>query len=319
MARHNEPLYSFAALQNRLIVAGTLTAQTALRIGAGRSNAVSGSDLPVLRDAIGRPFIPGASLKGALRARAEALVQAVTSDQHAVGFMDHLDDAVQTIKKQREPLTHDRLKQIVADVPTPNAPLDFDQLERRTEAIGVFKSAAHDLGDDELTRMVWQLSSLIDLTFGSPQLAGRLFLRDAPVEESSWFGQHEVRSGVGLNRDTETAEENILYDYEVTPAGTRFAFRLTLENAEDWQLGMILLLLKPWQRGEAAIGGFRSRGLGQIKLDIGVCRFVAIESAASAISLLRDDETRAGVAVDEARQKTWIAAFESALTEAAHA
>jgi CRISPR/Cas system CSM-associated protein Csm3 (group 7 of RAMP superfamily) len=319
MARHNEPLYSFAALQNRLIIAGTLTAQTALRIGAGRSNAVSGSDLPVLRDAVGRPFIPGASIKGALRARAEALVQAVTSDQNAAGFMAQLNTAVQTIRKHRERVTNEQLDQIIANVTTPDAPLDFEQLEGRTEAIGVFKSAARDLDDDQLTRMVWHLSSLVDLTFGSPQLAGRLFLRDAPVEEASWFGQHEVRSGVGLNRDTETAEENILYDYEVTPAGTQFAFRLTLENAEDWQLGMTLLLLKPWQRGEVAIGGFRSRGLGQVKLDVAVCRFVEITSAASAISLLRDDENQAGVAVDEARQKTWIAAFESALKEAAHA
>jgi len=278
MARHNEPLYSFAALQNRLIVAGTLTAQTALRIGAGRSNAVSGSDLPVLRDAVGRPFIPGASLKGALRARAEALVQSVGGQVR-----------------------------------------DFKALEDDLQKN--FRTIITDTTSDDQAKAVsvWRDSTLIDRTFGAPWIAGRLFLRDAPVEEASWFGQHEVRSGVGLNRDTETAEENILYDYEVTPAGTQFAFRLTLENAEDWQLGMVLLLLKPWQRGEGAIGGFRSRGLGQIKLDIAVCRFVKVENAASAISLLRDDENEAGIAVDETRQKAWIAAFESALREAAYA
>ncbi len=278
MARHNEPLYSFAALQNRLIVAGTLTAQTALRIGAGRSNAVSGSDLPVLRDAVGRPFIPGASLKGALRARAEALIQAVGG--HVRDFQALEDDL------------QNNFRAIITDAAT---------------------------DDQAKADSIWRDSTLIDRTFGAPWVAGRLFLRDAPVEEASWFGQHEVRNGVGLNRDTETAEENILYNYEVTPAGTQFAFRLTLENAEDWQLGMTLLLLKPWQRGEVAIGGFRSRGLGQVKLDIAVCRFVTINSAASAISLLRDEETSAGAAVDAAQQKDWITAFESALTEAAHA
>jgi CRISPR/Cas system CSM-associated protein Csm3 (group 7 of RAMP superfamily) len=77
----NEPIYSFAALQNRLHVRGTLVAQTALRIGTGRSNDVIGNDLPVLRDSLGAPFVPGASLKGAFRARVEALVRAVQPTQ----------------------------------------------------------------------------------------------------------------------------------------------------------------------------------------------------------------------------------------------
>src|SRR5215216_2517697 len=77
----NEPIYSFAALQNRLQVQGTLTAQTALRIGSGRSSDINGNDLPVLRDSLGAPFVPGASLKGAFRARVEALVRAVQPGQ----------------------------------------------------------------------------------------------------------------------------------------------------------------------------------------------------------------------------------------------
>ena len=57
-----ESRYSFATLHNCLRVTGTLVAQTALRIGAGRSSEVTGTDLPVLRDARGRPLIPGASI-----------------------------------------------------------------------------------------------------------------------------------------------------------------------------------------------------------------------------------------------------------------
>lgn len=82
-----------------------------------------------------------------------------------------------------------------------------------------------------------------------------------------WFGQFEVRNGVALNRDTETVEQGLLYDYEVVPAGTRFDFELTLEHAADWQLGMVLLALQPWERGEMQIGGFRSRGLGHVRLE----------------------------------------------------
>ncbi len=278
MPRHNEHTLSFAALQNRLIVAGTLTARTALRIGAGRSQALSGSDLPVLRDVAGRPFIPGASLKGALRARAEALLVAAGQD---VRDFQGLEDALR-----------DTIQPIIA-----GAKKDSDKAQE-----------------------IWSKSTLIDLTFGAPWVAGRLFVRDAPVLAESWFGQHEVRNGVGLNRDTETAEENILYNYEVTPAGTQFAFRLTLENAEDWQRGLVLLLLRPFERGEAAIGGFRSRGLGQVQLEQVTRRYVAVTDAASALSLLRDDPLEAGVAVDAAQEQEWIAAFETKLPgEAAHA
>lgn len=278
MTRDSEPVYSFAALSNRLVVAGTITAITALRIGAGRSSAVSGSDLPVLRDAVGRPFIPGASLKGALRARAEALVQAVGGQVR-----------------------------------------DFQALEVDLQAN--FRPIITDTtaSDREKTERIWRDSTLIDRTFGAPWIAGRLFLRDAPVDPETWFGQHEVRSGVGLNRDTETAEENILYDYEVTPAGTRFGFRLTLENAEDWQLGLALLLLKPWERGEGAIGGFRSRGLGQVRLDVTARRFVKVSDAASAVSMLADDPAQAGAEVDDRQARHWIKALEDKLAEAAYA
>jgi hypothetical protein len=51
-----EPIYSFAAVHNRLTVRGDLLALTALRIGAGRATEIIAADLPVLRDALGAPF-----------------------------------------------------------------------------------------------------------------------------------------------------------------------------------------------------------------------------------------------------------------------
>lgn len=54
----------FDVFKNRLEITGTLTTVTALHIGVGRSTEPIGSDLPVLKDALGRPLIPGSSLKG---------------------------------------------------------------------------------------------------------------------------------------------------------------------------------------------------------------------------------------------------------------
>lgn len=65
-------------LQNRFMVTGELVCQTALRIGAGRSTEPIGTDLPVIKDGQGNPFIPGSSLKGILRSRVESFVRAIS-------------------------------------------------------------------------------------------------------------------------------------------------------------------------------------------------------------------------------------------------
>src|SRR5215210_6520455 len=76
----SEPILGFDTLQSRLRFTGELIARTGLRIGAGRDTDVAGHDLPVMRDANGHPFIPGASFKGVLRAQIEALLRGLSDD-----------------------------------------------------------------------------------------------------------------------------------------------------------------------------------------------------------------------------------------------
>src|SRR5215207_10121039 len=57
-----------------------LTCTTGLHIGAGKSADLAGSDLPVLRDALGRPIVPGSSLRGILRSGVEAICLALGLD-----------------------------------------------------------------------------------------------------------------------------------------------------------------------------------------------------------------------------------------------
>jgi CRISPR type IV-associated protein Csf2 len=164
---------------------------------------------------------------------------------------------------------------------------------------------------------------LIDLTFGSPELAGRLFFKDALVDENFWFETFEVRNGVAINRDTETVEGSLLYDYEVVPAGTRFDFALTLENAADWQLGMILLALRAWQQDGVQIGGFRSRGLGYVKLDITKKEYHAVQQGDvdSALRMICDAETLQAIGITTAEEAIneadWLKAFRKQLTDLA--
>ncbi len=64
---------SHAALERLVLFRFRLTCRTGLHIGAGKSNDLAGSDLPVLRDAAGRPLVPGSSLRGVLRSGVEAI------------------------------------------------------------------------------------------------------------------------------------------------------------------------------------------------------------------------------------------------------
>lgn len=285
----SEPLASFAALRNRLTVRGDLVAATALRIGVGRDSSVIGNDLPVLRDSRGAPFVPGASLKGAFRARVEALVRTVAPDQ-ALDL----------------PAIEERMRTTIAELSDDPS---IDQLRRRGQVAEA---------DRRLSEAIWARSTMIDLTFGAPWVAGRVFFKDALVDHSLWFGQFEIRNGVALNRDTETVEQGLLYDYEVVPAGTRFQFELVMENAADWQLGMVLLALKPWERGEVQIGGFRSRGLGHVKLEVTRRRFVALrEGNADDLLQLLGYGDEAGADIDDARAAPWYAAFRDELRRVA--
>src|SRR5688572_15420928 len=56
----------------KLILDGDLHCETGLHIGAGKGQLeIGGADNPVVKDAFGRPYIPGSSLRGKLRSLLE--------------------------------------------------------------------------------------------------------------------------------------------------------------------------------------------------------------------------------------------------------
>src|SRR4026208_52149 len=59
-------------LIGRLILEGVLHCETGLHIGAGKGSLeIGGSDNPVVKDAFGRPYVPGSSLRGKIRSLLE--------------------------------------------------------------------------------------------------------------------------------------------------------------------------------------------------------------------------------------------------------
>ncbi|MGH8658207.1 MAG: RAMP superfamily CRISPR-associated protein, partial [Gammaproteobacteria bacterium] len=102
-------------------------------------------------------------------------------------------------------------------------------------------------------------------TFGSPHLAAVAHFHDLPVQEP-WGETIQIRDGVGIDRDSERAKDQIKFDYEIVPAQTEFAFVLTLENPTERDLGLVAVGLQEFTNGMVPLGGIRSRGLGRCHL-----------------------------------------------------
>lgn len=227
----------FDTFKNRLEITGTLTTVTALRISAGRSTEPIGSDLPVIKDALGQPLIPGSSFKGALRSRLESFLRGIVGSN----------------------------RKLVAN-PAIEAEWSITSQE--------MKKIKENFQDDQaLTAEIIKHTDLISHLFGSPWIASKFQVRDLTVQPDAWFGQYQERDGVSIDRDTETAADGKLYDFQVVPAGTPFDFKAIVENAEDWELGLLTIGLHQFETEQIPLGGGRSRGLGVVRLDIDKMRW----------------------------------------------
>jgi CRISPR-associated RAMP protein (TIGR02581 family) len=237
----------FAHFHNRLQLTGALVLDTGVRIGAGAEDSIVGADISVVRDAWARPFIPGSSLKGILRAEVERLARTIASRVQKDSHNQSVVWACSNPLDMREGLcvSATRKEELARDA-------------RRSDGL---------VDENKFTKSIAQESCPVCRLFGSPWLAGKLRVRDLPIDEKTWAGRVEVRDGVGIRRDTHTAAKNVLYSYEVVPAGARFNIQILIENANDVELGLGMLGLRELQQGRLSIGGVSSRGLGRVRLE----------------------------------------------------
>jgi CRISPR/Cas system CSM-associated protein Csm3 (group 7 of RAMP superfamily) len=80
----------------------------------------------------------------------------------------------------------------------------------------------------------------------------------------------EIRDGVAIAAKTGVAEDGKKYDFEVLPAGTRFAVRVDLlvpklGDRESDLLGWLAVALEAFSAGHNGLGARRSRGLGRVR------------------------------------------------------
>jgi CRISPR-associated protein Csm3 len=211
-------------LQNRYCFPGMLTVDTPLRLSSGRAS--DDTDAPLMRDRAHIPYLPGTSLRGAIRSELERILAAVGEVAGVRGCVLFYDDDCN--EKARK----------------------FQRTKDRKEA-ELAKFAEHDLCD--LCRLL-----------GCTVYASRLAIEDAyPVSQ---LARHcWVRDGVGIDRDTGTAREGVKFDYEVLEKGPEFSFSMRAENVTPKDKTLINLILSVLTQG-LYVGGKRSAGLGKVKL-----------------------------------------------------
>lgn len=217
-------------LRNRYTFDGKLEMKTGLHIGGGKAT-LSHTDSPVVLTPEGLPFIPGSSLKGVLRSTIEKFVASLPADLglHSCGLPTE-DDKDESCPTARQ-------KQI------------FDARRDPDKAKAIMQKAREDLCH------TCQL-------FGSPFAAGRITINDLYLINDEWSGTTQIRDGVAIDRDRETAKRGAKYDFEVVPSTTVFAMRLLIENATPEDLQLISIGLSEFVSGFGGVGGLRSRGLG---------------------------------------------------------
>ena len=220
-------------LIGKLLLDGELICETGLHIGAGKGSLdLGGADNPVVKDAFGRPYVPGSSIRGKIRSLLE----------HAAGAVSPSDLVFLSRRRGQEVRIHQ------SDNPADEICLLFGRNPGRMDRAS---------GDH------------IDVSHATP---ARLTVYDAPLDLDSITQQMrenlddeltEVKSENAIDRITCQANARTL---ERVPAGAKFKVRIVLDVlcAEDRELvGKLVEGLRLLE--DDSLGGGGSRGNGRVR------------------------------------------------------
>src|SRR5205809_1080331 len=220
-------------LIGKLLLEGELHCETGLHVGAGKGSLeIGSSDNPVIKDAFGRPYIPGSSLRGRLRSLLE----------QSSGLAVPSELVFLSRRKGQEVRIHQ------SDRPDDDICILFGRNPGRMERV--------------------QGESL-DTSQATP---ARLSVFDAPLDPDSITPQMrenlddeltEVKSENAIDRITSQANPRTL---ERVPAGARFRTRFVVDVLCEEDAPLFLRLLEGLRLLEDdALGGGGTRGSGRVR------------------------------------------------------
>jgi len=220
-------------LIGKLILEGQLHCETGLHIGAGKGSLeIGGSDNPVVKDASGRPYIPGSSLRGKIRSLLEQFSGAAVPAE--LVYLSR--------RKGQEVRIHQ------SDRADDDICLLFGRNAGRMDRVTGDAIESHNATPARLA------------VFDAPLEVDSI---TAPMRENLDDELTEVKSENAIDRITSQANPRTL---ERVPAGARFKVRFVVDLLCDedaplfGQLAQGLRLLE-----DDALGGGGSRGSGRVR------------------------------------------------------
>ena len=219
-------------LIGKLILEGEMLCESGLHVGAGKGSLeIGGADNPVVKDAQGRPYVPGSSLRGRIRSLLE----------QATGMAVPSELVYISKRKGQEVRIHQ------SDRPDDEICILFGRSPGRMEKAG---------GGDES---------------GVHATPARLSVFDAPLIPGSITPQMrenlddeltEVKSENAIDRITSQANPRTL---ERVPAGARFKTRLVMDVLCPEDAPLFLRVMEGLRLLEDdTLGGGGSRGSGRV-------------------------------------------------------
>lgn len=245
----------FQSLLSRVVIRGRLTLVTSLHIGSTHAQVMAReTDAAVIKEAGGKPLIPGSSFKGALRATAERIVDVLDSSEIRTCYGGISGSGCYSVSKEIQKRVNDKLERDAKD---------------QSELLLLF--------EDEETGLIQENSCTTCRLFGSPFLGSKVQIKDL-----QWLAQgtedpqtlFRVRDGVSIDRDTDTAADQRKFDFEVVDPSALFDLEIMVENPSPSELGLLFVALGQFEGrdgdggqrlpGAVALGGRKSRGLGRV-------------------------------------------------------
>jgi CRISPR/Cas system CSM-associated protein Csm3 (group 7 of RAMP superfamily) len=226
-----------------------------------------------------RQYIPGSSLKGVLRTRAEKIVRTLSFCRRGVDTTtDEGYRTAQTSYAERIcacAVTHSEQD---GDFPEPERLLAcFGTVEKQRAAQRKAREiAASQQKDTTFARALYDKSCVTCRLFGNTMMQGRLHVGDTTLVAEP---QPKLFDHVAIDRFHGGAEDKQKFDTRpLMPTATvdanhnppptfqpMFSLRLHLERFEPWMLGLLGYLLKDLRTADLRLGHATHRGYGRIR------------------------------------------------------
>lgn len=232
------PWFTHFSLYRELNIRVKYTTLSPLRIGASKAKSLfSPVDLQVIRITLNGkevPYIPGSSIKGIFRSTAEMLLNSYNKRACNMGQCSR--------EKVDDYSTRDEILQ---------------------EAIKEYNKRS-----ENINRVIGVLNEycLICKIFGSNTYASHIAFSDAYPNNDVSTG---VKTGIAINRRSGAVMRRALYQVEFVNPGASFNGNIKCINLPNYGIGLILYIItKMVNEGIVGIGGFKSRGFGNVRMNI---------------------------------------------------